>query len=224
MHSRRTLKRISAYGAPALLACAAMISAKLLASDRGDEPSVNDPKSDIVDVYSFMAPKAATTPATGFVPNSRMVLAMTVLPNAPAGSHFASDVDHTFRIQSTADGSAPDDAVSVLLSCRFEAPISGAQNYFCNANGVYATGVTNTVKSEAADAPFRVFAGLRKDPSNGPASLVANYTSGATAPVNAYAGQSVLAIVAEIDLPTVIFGGETPAEYPLLSVSAETSR
>ena len=221
----RTWKQVGTYGLPLVVAAAALVSAKLWASDRGDAPSGTlDPASDIVDVYSFMSPVPRAGGPVPFLPSGRFVAAMTVRPNAATDATFATDVDYSFRIQSTPDGTAPDGTVNVLLSCRFAAPIAGAQDYFCNANGVVVAGTTGIVSSDAA-APLRVFAGRRKDPSNGPAALVANHTAGATAPANAYAGQSVLAIVAELNVGTVLFGGDPPeGRLPLFSVSAETSR
>lgn len=221
------LKRIppiQVIGWSALLA-ASLVSARLFASDRGDEPVAADAPADIVDVFSFMAPNPKPGFPGEFLPSNRLVLAMTVLPNASANDVFASDVDYTFRVQSTADLAAPDGAVDVLVSCRFAAPIAGQQEFVCSSNGFFYRGNTGEVSNDNT-AALRVFAGHRRDPSSGPASALLGLQNGpAAAPIpNPYATQSVLAVIAELDVTQVVFGGVAPAEMPLLSVSAETSR
>lgn len=206
----------------------ALAARQLLASDRGDLRPQETPAADIADVYSFVAPVPdAANPGT-YLSGDRLVLAMTVMPNASPGATFATDVEYLFRIRPTADGRAQSVGQELTLACRFDAFTGGSQRFFCNINGFFFAGQTDAVPSDAS-APLRVFAGRRKDPSSGGAEpLVALTAAGAQLPAspatNSHAGQAVLAIVAEVDMPRVLFRGAAVGARPLVAVSAQTSR
>jgi hypothetical protein len=202
-----------------------------MASDHRDSASLAaDPSVDIADVFAFMRPEG-TSPH--FVKSHHLVAVMTVHPSASNAAIFEPGVDYTLSIIGLDDpsGGIPG-ALDAAVTCRFYAPVGTndaglpAQEFTCAANGQFFAGVTNEVKGASTDA-LRVFAGLRSDPAFGAvpgvlSAIAAGRVPSADAGANAFAGDNVLSIVADLDVNRVLFtddAGVTP-----LGVSAIPER
>lgn len=225
--NRRTSLPLVAALATVAMGTAALGGRPSRASDHADGPSAaGDPSTDITDVFAFMRPEPVDG---GFGPSSHLVLAMTVFPNAPATATFDPAGDYLVNVAAAPSdplaGSVNTARLDVVLRCRFGAPgDGGAQSFVCSCNGQFATGTTGAVDSDST-SPFRVFAGRRADPAFGAVDAVAKAAASGNLPPDAgsndFAGRSVLAIVAELDVDRVLFGDG--GRYPL-AISASTGR
>jgi hypothetical protein len=195
------------------LAALALVARTSWASDHEDAPSlVSDPGVDIGDVFAFVAPEDA----------NRLVVAMTVHPNADRTTRFDTGVEYVFHIGG--------DGVSEEIACRFQAPESDAQTVVCSANGFAAIGSFGATADASTDT-LRVFAGLRADPAFADmTALESSIATGALkftdAGTNTFAGKSILALVVSLDVDKVVLATRDAAsgKRPVLSVSATTER
>lgn len=204
------------------------------AIDHGDSASVAaNPSADIADVFGFVSSDG-----------SKVVLAMTVNPNATGTSKFAADTMYVFHTASRASVSSTQVALSDIV-CSFDA----AQKIACavgdgsvtlTGDASQATGLSRT------DGKLKVFAGLRRDPSfantqslsSMRAAAKLSLQTAATADaagckatsdrnaqsalassiVNSFATSNVLALVVEVDKTLITRAG------PILSVWAATHK
>jgi hypothetical protein len=128
-------------------------------SDHNNSPrGVAEPAIDIGDSYVYPSPSRP----------GRLVLAMTVFPNAQPGAQFSDAAAYRFRIRPVtipAGGSRFDVGTDEYdITCTFAAPVSSVQEGMCTLpNG--ATVSFRVGDEQGAEAPgARVFAGLRMDP------------------------------------------------------------
>ena len=197
------------------------------ASDHRDAPSLTtDVGADIADVFAFMSPD---TPG-------RMILAMSVHPDAPKTATFPAGVDYTFQITGYDPVTKMLDPslASTSVSCRFLAPQATSQVVLCSANGLSAYANVGDEDAGVSGAPLRVYAGLRADPAFGDIvkleqTLTTKTLSFTDAGTNSFAGQNVLVLVVDIDLGRVVFLEEAGTDAgaitrPLLAVSGSTMR
>ena len=128
---------------PATGALVAALAVPALAADHLDSPSVQaEPAADINDLYAFVAPD---DPA-------KIILIMTVFPQAGADAAFSDAVNYDFHVSRMADGTDRD------IRCTFEA----AGTFACaGPSGAAASG---NVGETAEGDSIKVFAGLRDDP------------------------------------------------------------
>lgn len=217
-------------GACAVALAALAAKKNSLASDHRDSESLaNDPGVDVTDVFAFMRPEGT---APNFTKSSHLVLVMNVHPSAPRTAQFEENVDYTLDVVDVVDPAAGiTGMLDATVTCRFFAPTGAddaglpAQPFTCAANGTFFSGTTNTITGAANDA-LRVFAGLRSDPAFGAvpqilSSIGAGHLPAADGGANAFAGQNVLSIVADVDVARVLLGDAGPT---LLGVSASTER
>lgn len=173
------------------LVCAAAILLAVgnsaYAADHLDAPAVvNDPASDINDVYTFINPNDS----------GELILVMTVNPIANDATRFSDAVQYEFQISN-------DDSTR-QISCSFSRPddMFLNQNVTCTAPGDRTvSGALNTV-NQSGD--LRVFAGLRDDPFFFDLAAfnttVADAAPAFTNPgVDFFAGLNTLSIVVGID-------------------------
>ncbi len=183
------------------------------AADHRDGPGVQaDPAADINDVYAFVSPEN---------PN-KVIVIMTVFPQADANAAFSDAVEYRFNVQQIADGNARRDVV-----CTFGADDA----YTCSGPpGVVASG---TVGGEPATGDsIKAWAGLRDDPFffdlNGFLAVVgANPNADPLCRVQMdqtgtdfFAGLNTLAIVLELDR-TILWADQA---NPQLRIWGSTAR
>ena len=177
--------QITRFGAAAALLLAFTTCG--FAADHLEAPAVvNDPATDINDVYAFINPNDA----------SELILAMTVSPIANGATRFSDAVQYRFNV-TNADGTS-------TINCTFTRPdeLLLMQQFTCTAPGDRT--VSGELNRVGQDGDFRVFTGLRDDPFF--FDLVAfNETVATAAPtftnpgVDFFAGLNTLAIVVGID-------------------------
>ena len=195
-------------------------------TDHNSSPrAVAEPAIDLADMYAFPSPSQPR----------RLVLAMTVFPNARPGALFSDAADYRFRVRPVtipAGGPAPRFDVGTHeydVTCTFTAPLTSddaghpVQEATCTLpNG--ATVAFRVDDPQGASVPgARVYAGLRMDPLfiDGAGYIktlgtraVAFQTDG----INSAEGWDVLGIVVELDVATMLGG----APGTLFAVAAET--
>lgn len=204
----------------------AVVARPSWASDHEDAPSLatTDKGADIADVYAFMRPASS----------SHLVLGMTVHPNATATTTFDTKVEYQFRVLGYDEAAqAFDPTVDTRVTCRFETPdVNGKQLVLCHANGFSTFATAGDVGTTDANAPLRIYAGLRADPAFADMTAVKNVITtkqlgaldgGVT---NTFANKNVLAIVVEVDIDKVLLAGVDAAATgrPKLAVSGTTER
>jgi hypothetical protein len=122
-------------------------------ADHQDAPATTaEPAADINDVYAFLdKPGDAAT---------KVVLAMTVFPAAPAGAKFSDTVQYVLHTSSGAKFGATSSDLNII--CQFDA----AQKAACWAGpDEYVTGdASQPAGLTSKSGKFKVFAGLRADP------------------------------------------------------------
>jgi hypothetical protein len=195
-------------------------------SDHNNSPrGVAEPAIDIGDVYVFPGPSRP----------GRLVLVMTVFPNAQLGALFSDAASYRFRVRPVIiPASGPGSRFEVGpdeydVTCTFAAPVTtdGAGNFVQEGRCTLPNGAAVSFRvndEQGAEAPgARVFAGLRMDPlfndSTGYVETLAtrglafqaNGTNGAD-------GWDILGIVVELDVATML--GRAPGT--LFAVAGET--
>ncbi len=202
------------------------------AADHGD---VTTPAADIGGVYAWMEDP------------TRLVLAMTIHPDAAADATFSDAVLYAFHVDSYTEYSG--EAQHALVVCQFYDP----QGIECWLGDEYLVGDPSDPEGvSSASGGLRVFAGLRDDPcffeldGLGDAlgamravapdvdadafgcpdvgdldatfiGLMQGVANDDGQPQDSFAGQNVLALVVELDVSLVDAGG------PLLGVWASTN-
>ncbi len=194
------------------------------AIDHQDAPSLAaTPNADIADLFGWMSSDG-----------SKVILAMTLYPTAPASAKFATDTVYVFHTSSRAAITSTT-ATLVDIACTFD----DTQKIACAVGdaSVTVTGDANIAAGLArSDNKLRVFAGLRKDPSfasianidqmksaakTALASAAAPDASGckattgktavtalgSTPATNTWASANVLALVLEVDKTLLSRGG-----------------
>jgi hypothetical protein len=183
------------------------------AADHLDGPGVQaDPAADINDVYAFVSPEN---------PN-RVIVIMTVFPQAGANAAFSDAVEYRFNIQRMGGDNARRDFV-----CTFGADDA----YTCaGPSGVSASGTVGG--GTAMGDSIRAWAGLRDDPFffdlNGFLNVVGKNpdadplcrVQGDDTGTDFFAGLNTLAIVLEIDR-AALWASE---QEPQLRVWGSTAR
>jgi hypothetical protein len=194
-------------------------------SDHNNSPrGVADPAIDIADNYVFPSPSRP----------GRLVLVMTVFPNAAPGALFSDAASYRFRIRSVtipANGRGPRFEVGgdeYDITCTFAAPVTTddagnpVQVGACTLpNGATVSFRVNDEEGGEATGA-RVFAGLGMDPlfndSTGYVETVATRRLAFQAnAANGADGWDVLGIVVELDIATML--GRAPGT--LFAVAAE---
>jgi hypothetical protein len=195
-------------------------------TDHNSSPrAVAEPAIDIADLYVFPSPSRP----------GRLVLVMTVFPNAQPGALFSDAASYRFRVRPvTIPASGPGSRFEVGtdeydITCTFAAPVTmddaghGVQAGICTLpNGATVSFRVND--EQRAEAPgARVFAGLRMDPlfidSTGFVETLGTRRLAFQANgTNAADGWDVLGIVVELDVATML--GRAPGT--LFAVAAET--
>ena len=195
-------------------------------SDHNNSPrAVAEPAIDIGDGYVFPSPSRP----------GRLVLAMTVFPNARPGALFSDAAGYRFRIRPVSiPAGGPGSRFEVGtdeydITCTFAAPVTtdDAGNPVQQGVCTFPNGATVAFRvndERGAEAPgARVFAGLRMDPlfndstayvetlATRRLALRANGSNGAD-------GWDILGIVVELDVATML--GRAPGT--LFAVAAET--
>ena len=194
-------------------------------SDHNNSPrGVAEPAIDIADAYVFPSPSRA----------GRLVLVMTVFPNAQPGALFSDAAEYRFRIRpaSIAAG-GPGSRFEVGsdeydITCTFAAPVTtddaghAVQEGACTLpNGASVS--FRVDDDQGAEAPgARVFAGLRIDPLfNDSTAYVETLATQRLAfradGVNGADGWNILGIVVELDVATLLGA----ASGTLFAVAAE---
>ena len=182
-------------------------------SDHNNSPrGVAEPAIDIADNYVFPAPSEA----------GRLVLAMTVFPNAQPGARFSDAARYRFRLRPATIGSGSRVEVGTdeyEITCTFTT--DDVQEGTCTLpNG--ATVSFRVDDEQGAEAPgARVFAGLRMDPLfNDSTAYVETLATRRLAfradGANGADGWDILAIVVELDVATMLGAPGT-----LFAVAAE---
>jgi Domain of unknown function (DUF4331) len=194
-------------------------------SDHNNSPrGVAEPAIDIADNYVFPSPSQP----------GRLVLVMTVFPNAQPGALFSDAADYRFRIRPvTIPAGGPGSRFEVGtdeydVTCTFAAPVttddadSPVQEGTCTLpNGATVSFRMND--EQGAEAPgARVFAGLRMDPLfNDSTAYVETLATRQLAfqenGANGADGWDILGIVVELDIATMLGG----APGTLFAVAAE---
>jgi Domain of unknown function (DUF4331) len=194
-------------------------------SDHNNSPrGVAEAAIDIADMYAFPSPSQP----------GRLVLVMTVFPNAMPGALFSDAASYRFRIRPMtipANGSGSRFEVGTDeydVTCTFTAPVTddagdSVQEGTCTLpNGATVSfGVNDERGAEAPGA--RVYAGLRMDPLfNDSTAYVATLATRRLAfqenAANGADGWDILGIVVELDVATMLGG----APGTLFAVAAET--
>lgn len=122
-------------------------------ADHRDAPATTaDPAADINDVYAFLdKPGDAAT---------KVVLAMTVFPAAPAGAKFSDTVQYVLHTSSGAKFGAATSDLDII--CQFDATQKAScwagADEFVTGDASQAAGITSK------SGKLKVFAGLRADP------------------------------------------------------------
>jgi hypothetical protein len=195
-------------------------------SDHNNSPrSVAEPAIDIGDTYAFPSPSRP----------GRLVLVMTVFPNALPGALFSDAADYRFRVRPVtppADGPGSHFEVGADeydVTCRFAAPVTtdGAGGPIQEGTCTLPNGATISFRvndEQGAEAPgARIFAGLRMDPLfNDSTAYVETLATRRLAfhenANNGADGWDILGIVVELDVATML--GRAPGT--LFAVAAET--
>jgi hypothetical protein len=195
-------------------------------TDHNSSPrGVAEPAIDIADVYVFPSPSRP----------GRLVLVMTVFPNAQPGAMFSDAASYRFRIRPvTVPAPGPSSRFEVGtdeydITCTFAAPVTmdDAGNPVQEATCTLPDGATVSFRvddEQGAEAPgARVFAGLRMDPlfidSTGFVETLATRRLAFQATgTNVADGWDVLGIVVEFDVATML--GRAPGT--LFAVAGET--
>jgi hypothetical protein len=195
-------------------------------TDHNSSPrGVAEPSIDIADLYVFPSPSEA----------GRLVLVMTVFPNAQPGALFSDAASYRFRVRPAtipANGARRLFEVGtdeVDITCRFAAPVARdragdpVQTGVCMLpNGATVSFRVN--EERGAETPgARVYAGLRMDPlfidSTGFVETIATRRLAFRAVgANGAEGWDVLGIVVELDVATML--GRAPGT--LFAVAGET--
>lgn len=133
----------------AVLAAALGYSTRARSADHLDAPATTaDPAADIADVFTWMD-------------GTNMVLAMTVTPNAPAGTAFSNATQYVFHTSSKASFAATTGTAEDVIAT-FDA--TGKISLWVGTDE-YVTGDASTATGLAsADGKVKVYAGLRADP------------------------------------------------------------
>ncbi len=133
----------------AVLAAALGYSTRARSADHLDAPATTaDPAADINDVFSW-------------VDGTNMVLAMTVTPNAPAGTAFSNATQYVFHTQSGATYGATTAAEKDIIAT-FDA--TGKISLWVGTDEYVTGDASATTGLASADGKVKVFAGLRADP------------------------------------------------------------
>ena len=195
-------------------------------SDHNNSPrGVAEPAIDIADNYVFPSPSRP----------GRLVLAMTVFPNAQPGALFSNAASYRFRLRPVtipAGGSGSRFEIGAGeydVTCTFAAPVTTDDGGIPVQEGtcVLPNGATVAFRvndEPGAEAPgARVFAGLRMDPLfNDSTSYVETLATRRLAfradGTNGADGWDILGIVVELDVATML--GSAPGT--LFAVAAET--
>ena len=192
-------------------------------SDHNNSPrGVAEPAIDIADTYVFPKPSQA----------GRLVLAMTVFPNAQPGARFSDAASYRFRLRPATIGAVgPGSRVEVgtdeyEITCTFAAPVTTDDdgNTVQKGTCTFPNGTTVFFRvddEQGAEAPgARVFAGLRMDPLfNDSTAYVETLATRQLAfradGANGADGWDILGIVVELDVATMLGPGT------LFAVAAE---
>ena len=195
-------------------------------TDHNSSPrAVAEPAIDIGDLYVFPSPDRP----------GRLVLVMTVFPNAQPGALFSDAASYRFRVRPvTIPAGRPGSRFEIGadqydITCTFAAPVTtdGAGNFVQEGTCTLPNGATVPFRindEPGTGAPgARVFAGLRMDPlfidSTGYVETLATQRL-AFQPngTNAADGWDILSIVVELDVTQML--GRAPGT--LFAVAAET--
>ncbi|MEA2271494.1 MAG: hypothetical protein QOI98_202 [Solirubrobacteraceae bacterium] len=195
-------------------------------TDHNSSPrGVAEPAIDIADVYVFPSPSRP----------GRLVLVMTVFPNAQPGAMFSDAASYRLRLRPvTIPAGGPSSRFDVGtdeydVTCTFAAPVTidDAGNPVQEGTCTLPNGATVSFRvndEQGAEAPgARVFAGLRMDPlfidSTGFVETLATRRLAFKATgANAADGWNVLGIAVELDVATML----ARAPGTLFAVAAET--
>jgi uncharacterized protein DUF4331 len=195
-------------------------------TDHNSSPrAVAEPAIDIGDLYVFPSP---TRPG-------RLVLVMTVFPNAWPGALFSDAANYRFRIRPVtiaASGPGPSFEVGTdeyTVTCTFAVPVptDGAGHPVQAGTCTLPNGATVSFRvddTQGAEAPgARVFAGLRMDPlfidgTGYVKTLATRHVAFQEHGTNTADGWNILSIVVDLDVATML--GRAPGT--LFAVAAET--
>jgi hypothetical protein len=194
-------KPFLAVAGVAMLASAAFAGLANAADHRDSPLNVDNPTADINDVYAFRSPEDP----------QNLVVAVSVNPLIVPGDNATRGVfddDVTFQVHVDVNGDLMDDAVLDIHKDGDDLVIEGL-------NQPVTAGITKPGQAPEVtrEGPIKVFAGLRDDPFffdlAGFRAFVADPTkvpvnglrpAGAGAPVDAFAGTNILAIVVELPI------------------------
>jgi hypothetical protein len=195
-------------------------------SDHNSSPrGVAEPAIDIGDLYVFPSPSRP----------GRLVLAMSVFPNAQPGALFSDAASYRFSLRPvTIPSGGPGSRFEVGtdrydVTCAFAAPATtdDAGNPVQEGTCMLPNGATVSFRvndEQGAEAPgARVFAGLRMDPlfidgTGYVQTLAPGHLSFQASGTNTADGWNILGIVVELDVATML--GRAPGT--LFAVAAET--
>jgi hypothetical protein len=192
-------------------------------TDHNSSPrAVAEPAIDIGDLYVFPSPSHP----------GRLVLVMTVFPNAGPGALFSDAASYRFRIRPLAIAAGARFAAGTDeydVTCTFAAPVTtdGAGRPVQAGTCTLPSGATVSFRvddPQAAEAPgARVFAGLRMDPlfidgTGYVRTLATRRVAFQEHGTNTADGWNILSIVVELDVATMLGG----ASGKLFGVAAET--
>ena len=132
-----------------VLAAALGYTTRAKSADHLDAPAtIADPAADINDVYSW-------------VDGTNLILAMTVTPNAPAGTQFSNATQYVFHTQSGATYGATTGTEKDIIAT-FDA--TGKIQLWVGTDEYITGDASVTTGLASADSKVKVFAGLRADP------------------------------------------------------------
>ena len=133
----------------AVLAAALGYTTRAKSADHLDAPATTaEPSADINDVYSW-------------TDGSNLILAMTVYPNAPAGTTFSDSVQYVFHTQSGAAygaTTAPEKDIIATFDAAGKIQLWVGSDEYVTGDPSATTGLAS------ADGKVKVYAGLRADP------------------------------------------------------------
>jgi len=204
-------------------------SAAMAADHRDGPASIDDPSTDINDVFAFMNPDDA----------EEVILIMTVHPLADAESRFSDVSTYNFNITNVPVAAAVlgADEESFTISCIYD---DVDDSVTCNdaEDGEDVTvdfnaGGATPAEEENTAGTFRVWAGLRDDPFffdlaaflatvDGDAETDGWFDDTPPTPANFFAGLNTLSIVVGIDKDVIDGGGVDASEFPVLRVWASS--
>jgi len=195
-------------------------------TDHNSSPrAVAEPAIDIGDLYVFPSPSRP----------GRLVLAMTVFPNAGPGALFSDAASYRFRLRPvTVPAGGPGSRFEVGtdeydVTFTFAAPVTtdGAGHPVQEGTGTLPNGATVTFRVDdeqiTAGPGARVFAGLRTDPlfidgTGYVKTLATRRVAFQEHGTNTADGWNILSIVVELDVATML----ARAPGTLFAVAAET--